>query len=49
MFRLYTENLGVDVTVTKFWSQLILLLYIELSYSFLIGQKRSVSFRNQRP
>lgn len=38
MFRLYTENLGIDVTV-KFWSQLILLLYIELSYSFLIGKK----------
>ena len=26
-----------------------LLLYIELSNSFLIGQKRTVNFRNQRP
>ena len=29
--------------------QLMLLLYIELSNSFLIGRKRTVNFRNQRP
>ena len=30
------------------FSYLILLLYIELSNSFLIGRKRTVNFRNQR-
>ena len=28
---------------------LAILLYIELTISFLIGRKRTVNFRNQRP
>ena len=30
-------------------AELVILLYIELSNSFLIGRKRTVNFRNQRP
>ena len=36
------------ITATYMCSKL-LLLYIELSNSFLIGRKRTVNFRNQRP
>ena len=39
------RNLGLRLTIEEF----LKLLYIELTISFLIGQKRTVNFRIQRP
>ena len=51
-FWIITKN-AVGITLVIFDLQttysLIILLYIELSNSFLIGRKRTVNFRNQRP
>ena len=40
---------SIILDITKASSNSCLLLYIELAISFLIGRKRTVNFRNQRP
>ena len=44
----YAHCLYVQITSLQLFHWLVVLLYIELTVSFLIGQKRTVNFRNQR-